>query len=462
MKKRSALPAIACLLLMVLSACGSADVSTPPETGTPTESVSPTPEEPETSAEPVELPRFLENFYVSSVSFDPELSMTYTFTGQESEQFRQLLDTASWTTATDIPAMGLPTDYTLFDLSGNSLAMAPWDNGHCLILAKSGEELNTGWLYFAPLSVCESCDAWIRSVAPTERAAAFADFQYDTARVGRTPASDGDYYLDYWVYLFDEDEAASLSQLIVSAEKTSVGNAAMLGDSLCFQFYNDTGESVTISSYLNEQCLINYFPKDGGAFRFFAPLSLIDEITHYMDSLTPLGIVDETTEYYFDLFRQEPGVEWLLGFATEDGSFCAEQLIPFAASRILGYQLEEPSVSLTEEEVIQRQFALPYPQEELPSRDMNSGAYLMLRQLDSGESGILTALFDCYFIPDSFWLNGLLPEAQLAHIKEYLLTGHDEDFPEPQQAEIVFEVRFDTESQTNYVFYHSVRILEGG
>ena len=456
------------LLLILLALCGcKADVPDTPPTSVPTH---PLPTEPppavettppaDPEPESVLFPDFLTNFTFGSVSISGEDSVTYSFTAHQIEFLQKLLEMDLWTAATNVPAMGVAADFTLYDLVGNSLTLVPWTEDQCLILAKTGPAHSEGYLYFAPLRIHSNYIEYMKGCILSAYPHAFTEFRYEYARVNRTPHPQENSYLDYYIYLFDGTQAAELAQLLNCAEKTSVGDEPMLGDTLYYQFYDSHGGMVSISSYLEQYCLINYFPAEGGAFRSFAPLSLIDQIADFMDGLSPLGVVDNTAEYYYDLFRQETGLEWLIGWATEDGSFCADQLIPFAARRALAYEFSEPHITLTKEEIIERHFGLPCPDTEISGRDCHNSAYLVLEEETIDESGIITGIFKCYFTPESYWMDDVLPDEQMARIKEYLLTGNDEDFPEPFLVEIVFEDRFDTETQTSYVFYRSLKTFE--
>ena len=479
---------ICTLLLLALTACRSGTADAPPSV--PTETAAPAPtqsqavptlpvetEPLEESPAPVEtdplesspaeitpteteLPDHLINFDFYSISMIvPSSGVSCEIYGEEQTAFQELLNMETWTAPPDVPPMDLSADWVLYDYSGNSLLITPWDDETCLILTKTGADLGTGYLYAAPISVYTNCNGFIRQKF-ANNLSSYSDIRFESCEINGTHAVDDNYYLDHYIYLFDEEQSDALSALFDFAGRVDIAGEWLGGgyDDL-YRFTDSNGGEFCITA-MRQNCLINYFPAEGGAFRSFAPLSFLDELAAFMDGVTPLGVVNNTAEHYYDLFRQEWGLEWLIGWATEDGSFCPDQLLPFAARRALAYEINEPPVILTEEEVLERHFGLPYPNVELSGRDCHYGAHLVPEDERVDEAGVVTALFRCYFIPDSFYELDSPDYQKLSTMKQHLLTGCDDDFPEPFFVEISFEERFDIETQTSYVFYHSLKVLE--
>jgi hypothetical protein len=75
------------------------------------------------------------------------------------------------------------------------------------------------------------------------------------------------------------------------------------------------------------------------------------------------------------------------------------------------------------------------------------------------DDGVITATFRRYYVGEDVWLDGLLPQETLDHIEAYLLTGQDEAFDAYQLVEVVFEKKYDVDTQSSYPFYHSINAL---
>ena len=437
-----------------------AEDTTPPAETAPAEDTAPPPEtEP---ADGPEFPEYLQRFSFYSISmYYPTSAASTELYFEELDSFKALLNMESWTTPPEVPAMGLNANWMLYDYSGNSLTIVPWDEETCLILTKTGPDLSTGYLYSAPLSVYTACDAYI-----SEKFAAnftsFSELHIESCEINGALAEDGFYYLDHSVYLFDEEQSAALSALLDAAERTDIAGEWLGGHSeSLYMFYSPNGDRVDVE-YAGDYCLIDCFPAEGGAFRSFGPLSLLDQIAEFMEGVSPLGMVDNTAERYFDLFRQDSGINALVAMSTEDGSFTEEQIALYTMLRVSDYPFDFPNSTAAYDAVTTRQFGLTIPNFNVPATDFHFGTYLVLEEESVDESGIITARFQCYLVPESYWLDELLPQWKLTHIKELLLTGNDGDFPEPFPVEIVFEEKYDYtgEAPMSYVFYHSLKTFE--
>jgi len=187
---------------------------------------------------------------------------------------------------------------------------------------------------------------------------------------------------------------------------------------------------------------------------------------------SPAAPPDPKAGEYYDLFEADPGLTVLFGLMENGADFTDEQLCAYAIT-ILGWEGRyEYETGVTKEEmntITQKHFGRDIENFEndmttvledgrvtATGWSFDSSVYLALDGPAVEQDGVITGTFRCYQLGDSIWLDDEVEEDKLANKKEYLLSGNDEDFPEPIRVEVVFEERFDPESQSSYVFYHSI------
>lgn len=178
---------------------------------------------------------------------------------------------------------------------------------------------------------------------------------------------------------------------------------------------------------------------------------------------------------YYDLFQADPGLITLLGLLEDAGSgFTDDQLSAYAITMLAVEGRYDYETGVTQDEmnaVTQKYFGQSIQNFEnsmttildngkvtATGWSFDSSAFLVLDGEPENHDGVITACFKCYQLSDSVWLDQEIEQYKLDHIKDYLLAGDDEDFPEPQLVKIVFEECFDEVSRNPYVFYHNIAL----
>lgn len=279
---------------------------------------------------------------------------------------------------------------------------------------------------------------------------------------------------EFRICLLDESQTALLHDLLALDRWTPAADVPAVGLEPAYILYSRDGSSLTVTYWDADSCLV--VAKGGTAadniYLYHAPVSILDAYNDFMSGLTPLpGTAASTSEHYYDLFRADPGLVTLSG-----SPFTDDQLAAYAIQTMAyqgRYDFEKGNSKEEFDAVTQKHFGLSIQNyDNSMSKTLDSGrvtatgwsfdssVYMVLNGDPTGLDGIMTGTFQCYDFSDSLWTDGEFPQEKLDHIKEYLLTGNDDDFPEPYLVEIAFEERFDEETQTPYVFYHSLKVLE--
>ena len=269
-------------------------------------------------------------------------------------------------------------------------------------------------------------------------------------------------FRDYAICLMGEEECAALKAILAPTTWTVATDLPAIGLEPAYILYDHAGNSLTVNHWESEYCLIIACEQgeDGDPHRYFAPNSVLENFENYMASLDPLpGTVSSSEEMYYHLFLDDAGIEALITLASEDGSLSDEQLYTYATFRIPAFGFENPQATYAYDTVTLLHFGRTVANPVGRTFGFGFDCHLVLQEESMDENGVITARFKCYSIPDYYERDGVLPDLQMRHVKEHLLTGNDAGFPEPTTVEIVFELLFDIPTQTSYVFYHSVKVL---
>jgi len=195
-------------------------------------------------------------------------------------------------------------------------------------------------------------------------------------------------------------------------------------------------------------------------------------------TLSPAPAQGAAGEYY-DLFQTDPGLVTLIGLLENaDGGFTDDQFCAYAITELAVEGNYEYETGVTKEDmnaITQKHFGRDVQDFEnsmttildngrvtATGWSFDGSVFLALDGKAEESGGVITARFKCYQLSDSVWLDQEIEQEKLDHIKDYLLAGDDEDFPEPLHLEIVFEERFNEASRSPYVFYHSIREAQPG
>ena len=482
--KKTTLAAMAALFLL-LSACQPP--APPAESPTPSQSLesppnAPSPGEPLPSPDTLAFPDFLKDFTFlradALVTGGDSLEyITYWLSPEDLAGVREALQMDTWWEATDVPAMGMESSFALYDEEGRSLTVNPWDEEKCLILAKRD---NDGFLYFAPISVLERYETYLSGLNFLPDFVRY--FEFDQINVNHTPAEDGDYFIDHNVYLLDDAQQLSL----LAALSPDTWTAAWDQEELTVSWYATLelldlgGNKIVLVDWGEEKCLISCFFSCGGpVVRYWAPASVLAKTQEQINELSLLGRINNEAEWYYDLFWNDPGFPLLGAMAGSSGSISEDQMAAYTLA-VLGHEGSidfELGISAEAfDELTFKHFGkklssydtsmskvLPSGNVTATGWDSNYGLHPILTGTpETNSSGSTTAVFRLYTLDDALWFDGNLDPSRLNHAKEYLLSGKDSGYPQPQKVEITFRV--ETEEvyglQREYLVYESLRLAE--
>lgn len=490
MKKTILAALLACLLL--LTACqsqGTQESKTPTPTPTQdqTAETPPVSPEPETSAMPNDentvFPQFLKDFTFSLAdTLVPEGGIlrfiTYQFTQEDRDNLKAAIDMDSWWVATDIPAMGLEGDDTLYDDEGHTLILAPWDDEKCLILAKHGEEV---YLYHAPLSVLEAFESFMAGKAFLPDF--IRSFEMDQIEIDRTPYEDKEGYKDFDVYLLDDTQQLAFfhaldpdSWAVARGDELAVMYAAAL------TALDREGNKLILAPWDEEKCLVNCFFADGwSTVRYWAPASVLGDALTFVDGLTSLGTIDNEAAWYYDLFHVDRGFNALLAFSDTpmSGPITDDQIAAYVIS-VLGYKgLYSWETGIAPEmvnEMTRKHFGrimnsfdtgvsvtLPSGNMTATGWDVMGSCHMVLTDTpDMDEYGNITGTFLLYQIDESTWIDGLMAPTFLNHAREHMLTGNDSEYDPPIKLSVTFRIESEEVYgvQKEYLVYDAVRRMD--
>lgn len=478
MKKTVFALALVCLLL--LSGCQKAPVESE-TTGEPTPTPSQEAEIPSVQS-PADkgdendiLPRFLREFVFTH--FDTQIpdcpwlaSITRSITPADREELLDLIALDTWWEATDIPAGGMEGLDTLYDDAGHLLVFGYWEDDRCLILVKDGEE---DYLYFAP--------PWVTGkVAEFTTRKAFLpdfilDFNLDLIEIDVSPNENRQ---NLEVYVLDKGEQGSLLDAL-NTESWTVAR----GNELAAEYFtaltvrDPKGNSLVLAPWDEEKCLVNcFYANDDIVVRYWAPVSVLENVQGLVKALTPLGTIDKEALRYFNLFRNDWGFNMLIRDATKRGNISDDQMAAYVFY-VTDYN-DEVGISPEDvDAVTQKHFGRKMGSYDtawsniLPSGNMTPSGWdfhaacypILTGASDMDEYGNISATFKVYTVWDDFWDTDL-PRAKLKHMREYLLTGNDSDYlanPNVYLSTVSITFRIETEQDTNgvwegYLFYDSV------
>lgn len=488
MKKIFLAALLACLLL--LSGCQKAPAEGEAPTPTPTQDQTaetpPVSPDPAASGAPDEgetvFPQFLKDFTFSRAdTLVPEGGVlefiTCRLTAEDRDDLKSVISMDSWWEATDIPAMGLEGDDTLYDDEGHTLIFAPWDEEKCLILAKENSE---SYLYHASLSVLEAFEGFMadKPFLPDF----LHNFEMDQIEVNRTPYEDREGYKDFDVYLLGGEEQASLlAALSPDTWALTRGDHAAIMYLEALRVRDNQGNSFNLAPWDEEKCLVNCFFADGwSTARYWAPASVLENTQTLVKTLTPLGTIDATAAWYYDLFHADPGFDALLELAEDNGRISADQIAAYTLVRLAyngPFDSEIGTSPSSIDRLSQKHFGRILDSyntsmsKTLPSGNVTptgwdiggSRSLVLTGKPEEDEYGNISATFLVYILGEDAWMDGSIAPQLLDHIREYVLTGNTGEYPDPIQVSVTFRIDTDDRwgiAQPEFLVYDAVRIMD--
>ena len=497
MKKTILVTLLACLLL--LSGCQKAPAQesatpTPTPTQDQTAETPPVSPDPEASADPDGetslFPQFLKDLDLplANTLLVGEYGLQYltcSLSPEERGELKSLLDMDSWWEATDVPAMGLEADYSLYDGEGRSLTVNDWNQNKCLIIAKSD---NDTYLYYAPTSVLEAFENYLSG--KTFLPEFIRTFEMDQININRTPYEDREGYKDFDVYLLDDTQQLSFFWALEPDSWT-----AFQENELAIMYYDaltsldGEGNRIILAPWDEEKCLVNCFYTDsysrygdtgtGPVARYWAPVSVLDNALDLVDQLSPLGTIDNEALRYYKLFMKDWGFDMLIRDATTRGNISDDQMAAYVFY-VTDYNYE---IGISPEEVdavTQKHFGRKMGSYDtswsniLPSGNMTPSGWdfhascfpVLTGTSDMDEYGNISATFKVYTLWDDPWLEDN-PPAPIRFPGAYLLTGNDSYYMEDQYnscqtIDITFRIETETVYgvQKEYLVYDAVRVVD--
>jgi hypothetical protein len=201
---------------------------------------------------------------------------------------------------------------------------------------------------------------------------------------------------------------------------------------------------------------------------FLAPVAVLEEFSEFVASMTPLpGTMDMATSNWFDLFRWEPTAELLCQPTITDVTlfqYAAIQLVLAGRSdrHDDGYLIEDI------QKMALRHFGREIADWEGLNRSadgtrargmyfsFNNFVYLVPWSIERRPDGSYDGYFDAYNISDSWWWDLASDSDHPLYygLREHLLTGNTEMYPEPQELWMHFSVVFGDGAP--YFVYHEI------
>lgn len=497
-----------CAGLLLLSGCQKTspeDTPEPTPEPTPAQSqmagVPPVTPEPTRSAHPSTeapvFPAFLEEFdfpKVEALMFGAG-EMTFLkawLTEEELDQLKESLAMDTWWEATDLPEMGIDSDYCLYSgeedvTTTRSFLVTGWDEEKCLILAKDWNgDHHESYTYYAPVPVLETFEQYIsdKNLFPDF----VRSFEMDQINVDLPASGTGE--SGHQVYLLDETQRYSLINALDPDTWTVVryqGGDLTLTQAPALELLDSLGNRVLLADGGEENCLILCIYSDSyrrytdhgteAVVCYQAPAAALKNAQKLVEQLKPLGTIDQTAARYHDLFWADPGFDALLNLADGSGRLSDDQLMAYALIREAydSYYDSEVGIPTAQIDRITRQYfgrvvgsydtsmskTLPSGNVTATGWDIGGSRHLVLSgEPEEDEYGSISADFLVYSLGEDAWIDGTMDRVLLDHMREYVLTGNVSEYPDPIKVSVTF--RIETEEadgvQREYVVYDAVRI----
>ena len=282
-------------------------------------------------------------------------------------------------------------------------------------------------------------------------------------------------------YAMTAEQTARLRDALAPDEWTTAAFLSAVDYKTSYLISDGDGNNLLLAALETEHCLISCFDASGKINRmqrYFAPAKVLDSIAGIVSGAAPLGVIEPEAEEYYDLFRPDAGLPPLIGLMEDggDGSFSDDQMAAYAIQTLGSQDLYADEVGVPRETldaVTDKHFGRTVQNYDnsmtcvLDSGNVtatgwsfDSSVYLVLDGQSTEQDGTITARFKCYNLSDSLWMDGEIDQQRLDHVREYLLTGNDGDFPAPELVEITFAPSSEDGWQGQYVFYESMKYVK--
>jgi len=281
------------------------------------------------------------------------------------------------------------------------------------------------------------------------------------------------------VYLLDTEVSDRLNALLTSETWVAANDIPPMGLGAGYQIYDDAGREISVEPWDENRCLVAVVQYPDGEKQidcYYAPTQVSVEFHAFMDTLTPLpGVLSGEAERYFDLFDADPGFVVIARPLNEEdavpGGFSDGQLAAYACIRMENYDngnTADEYHAITEKyfgrKIVNFDNSLT---ETIPGTDrvrptgwdIHRSVYMVLQsEITTDEDGFFVGDFDAYELSESLWMES---PALFTNIKEYLLTGNDENYPEPIRVRVVFQTEWETQGAVlhEYPVYKSISVL---
>ncbi len=282
-------------------------------------------------------------------------------------------------------------------------------------------------------------------------------------------------------YALTAEQTAQLRDALAPDEWTTAAFLSTVDYETSYLISDGDGNELLLAAWDEVFCLVSCFDASGKINRmrrYFAPVEALDSIDGILSGADPLGVIEPEAEEYYDLFRSDAGLPPLIGLMEKggDGSFSDDQMAAYAIQTLGSQELYDDEIGVSKETLdavtgkhfgrtVQNYdnsmtYVLDSGNVTATGWSFDSSVYLVLDGQSAAQGGIVTARFKCYDLSDSLWMDGEIDQQKLNHIREYLLTGNDGDFPAPELVEITFAPSSEDGWQSQYVFYESMKYAQ--
>ena len=281
-------------------------------------------------------------------------------------------------------------------------------------------------------------------------------------------------------YALTGEQAARLRDALSAEEWTAAEDLPPVDFETAYLISDGAGNRLQLAAWDGERCLVNCFDAHGetDVQRYFAPAGALDDVAGVVKDTAPLGVIEPEAEEYYDLFRSDASLPPLVGLMEEggDGSFSDDQMAAYAIQTLGSQGLYDYDTGVPRETLAavtdkhfgrtvqnydnSMTYVLDSGNVTATGWSFDNSVYLVLDGQSTKQDGIVTARFKCYNLSDALWTDGGIDQQKLDHVREYLLTGTDGDFPAPELVEISFAPSSEDGWQSQYVFYESMKYVK--
>ena len=271
------------------------------------------------------------------------------------------------------------------------------------------------------------------------------------------------------IYMISEEENKEIAKILKYDEWTLAEDDIQLPLYEGYEINYESKYYIALNKYDEEKCTIMFATDKEILCTYFAPISIYNECSTYIDSLTALqGSANDEVSFFYDVFAKDSGLIVLLDSETDGIS--DDEMSAYAIYKLQPFNMEQGN-SIEEYNVITKRYfdnKITNFENSKTTVDKETGmikatgwsydasAHMVLKSTaNMNSSAEQTAEFDCYVIQDSDMFDG-----KYKHVKEYLTTGNVDGFPDPIKIKLTFHLMKDSEKGSYYILYRNMDFIK--